>query len=138
MTNETTSNIARRFASPYQNLIGYEIFQIDAGLARIRLDLQEKHLNPASMPHGGVYATLLDAALGIAGSLDAQHDTPKFAVTLSLNVNYIGRAKGNILTAEGRKVGGGKNIYFSEGEVRDEDGNIVATGTANFKFVRRD
>ena len=137
MNSETTRHHAERFASPYQNLIGYEITDIEKGFARIRLDLAEKHLNPASIPHGGVYATILDAALGIAGSLDENNTAMKFAVTLNLNVNYIAQAKGSVLVAEGRRTGGGKSIYFSHGEVVDEEGNVVATATATFKYVNR-
>ena len=137
MNNDLKAAATNRFASPYQDLLGYEICEVKEGLARIRLDVSKKHMNAASIPHGGVYATILDAALGIAGSTDPEFEDPRFAVTLNLNINYVSLARGPVLYVEGRKTGGGKSIYFSEGEITDEEGNVVATGSATFKFTKR-
>jgi hypothetical protein len=37
--------------------------------------------------------------------------------------------------AEGRKRGGGKTIFFSDVEVRDDEGRLIATAVGTFLYV---
>ncbi len=105
--------------------------------ARFELDLGPQHLNPMGIPHGGVYATILDTTLGSAGCWEGNPDTYRPSVTLNLNVSYLARARGTRLICEARRVGGGQSIYFSEGEVRDDTGLVLARATGTFKVVPR-
>ncbi len=137
MIKEPTKDSSGRFSAPFQNLLGYEISHIEQDLGRVRLELVDEHMNPIGIPHGGIYATLLDVALGVSGSLDRLSGERLFAVTLNLNVNFVAPAKGSVLIAEGRRVGGGKSIYFAEGTVTDDKGTIIAHGTGSFKYLRK-
>jgi acyl-coenzyme A thioesterase PaaI-like protein len=56
------------------------------------------------------------------------------ALTLSLTVNYLGRSDGQRMIAEARRTGGGRRTFFAEGEVRDEDGVLLATGSGVFRY----
>ncbi|HPD93065.1 MAG: PaaI family thioesterase [Rhodobacter sp.] len=105
--------------------------------AQFELTLGPEHLNPLGIPHGGVYATILDTALGSSGSWMGDPDRFLPSITLNLNVSYLSQPKGGTrLTCEGRRVGGGRNIFFAEGEVRDETGQILASATGTFKLVK--
>ena len=57
------------------------------------------------------------------------------AVTLNLNVSFTAAPRGSRLIAEGRKVGGRRKIYFSEGTVEDDTGAIVARATGTFRYM---
>lgn len=103
--------------------------------ARFELDLGPQHLNPMGIPHGGVYATILDTTLGSAGCWEGNPDTFRPSVTLNLTVNYLARPQGTRLICEARRVGGGKSIYFSEGEIRDDTGVVLARASGTFRVM---
>jgi uncharacterized protein (TIGR00369 family) len=107
------------------------------GYARFELTLAGNHLNPHGIPHGGVYATLLDTTLGSAGCWDGRPDRYRPAVTLNLNVSFVDRPRGTHLICEGRRVGGGKSVFFSEGSIQDDTGRVVARATGTFKLLDR-
>ena len=56
-------------------------------------------------------------------------------MTLSLTVNFVASVSGGRVTAEGRKQSGGETIFFSDVEVRDEGGRLIATATGTFRYV---
>ena len=125
------------FASAYgfQDLIGFRKTEFREGYARFELDLGSQHMNRAMVPHGGVHCSLLDTALGAAGVYKGLPNDFRRAVTLNLNVSYLAAPKGRVLIAEGRRVGGGKTIYFSEGHVEDETGLILARASGTFRLL---
>jgi acyl-coenzyme A thioesterase PaaI-like protein len=57
------------------------------------------------------------------------------AITVELNVSFIGSGTGT-LVAEGRCLKAGRSLAFSEGEVRDAGGNLVAKALGTFKLLR--
>ena len=56
--------------------------------------------------------------------------------TVTLNVHFMLPGQGR-LVAEGRLLKAGNSVAFAEGEVRNEQGVMVAKATATFKIVRR-
>lgn len=121
-------------AYPFQRLLGFRKVSQGADHTRLELELREDHFNIVGLPHGGLLATLLDAALGSAGCYP-DRERPRKAVTLNLNVSYLDRPDDGLLIAEGRRVGGGKTIYFSEGEVRDGGGRVLARASGTFRYI---
>ncbi|WP_323037104.1 PaaI family thioesterase [Pararhodobacter sp.] len=107
------------------------------GFARFELDIGPQHLNLRGIPHGGVYASILDSALGSSGCWDSATETYFPSVTLNLNISYLSPLQGTHLICEARRVGGGKSIYFSEGEVRDDTGAVLARASGTFKLMSR-
>jgi acyl-coenzyme A thioesterase PaaI-like protein len=62
---------------------------------------------------------------------------PRSCVTLSLTVNFVGAVSEGRLTIDARRTGGGKTIFFAEGNVRDAAGNLIATATGSFRYITR-
>ncbi|MEJ2002692.1 MAG: PaaI family thioesterase [Maritimibacter sp.] len=120
--------------SPVQELLGFRLVEWADGFARCELPVSEKLHNRHGIPHGGIYATLLDSAMGYAGSYTGSADQRLMSMTLSLNVNFLSRPKGGLLIATGRRTGGGAKTFFTEGEILDETGEKVATGTGVFRY----
>lgn len=128
-----------------QALVGYvvDIGQPD-GKGRAWLDIEERHTNRVGMLHGGLTATLLDAACGFTASrmfsdLEGGGDVVKTPlVTVSLTVNYVGGAHvGQRVTATGHPAGGGRKTAHVTGEVRDQDDRLVATATGVFRRISK-
>ena len=91
----------------------------------------------ASM-HGGVAATLIDTAGGIAQRTALPNPLAGGVVTVNLNVNYLRRATGD-LTATAEVVRAGGTIGVSDVTVESatpEGTEAVATGQAAYRLFR--
>ena len=78
--------------------------------------------------HGGILATLLDEVMAWAPS---SHDS--WAVTAEIRIRYRSPANpGETLTARGWVTSRRRRIYEVSGEVRGEDGRLVAEGEGRF------
>ena len=122
-------------AYPFQRLLGFRKVHHEPDAARFELDLRAELTNLVGLPHGGVHAALLDTALGSAGCFNGAGQPVRKAVTLNLNISFVAAPVGTMLIAEGRRIGGGRTIYFCEGEVRDETGRLVARASGTFRYL---
>lgn len=137
MSDTADQNLAPkpRSSSGLQQLIGYKIVERQEGRAVIDYDVAADHLNRNDSLHGGIIATLCDTAAGACGAYSAASGELRSSVTLSLTVNFVSSVSRGRLTATGRKRGGGKSIFFSEVEVHDEEGRLIATATGTFRYM---
>lgn len=119
---------------PFQSHLGFAFAAWSADYCRLELPLTPALMNRYGIPHGGVHAAMLDSAMGFAGCYTGDKDAPRLAMTLSLNVNYLGQARGGTLIAEGRRTGGGRKTFFADGKITDEHGTVIATGTGVFRY----
>ena len=107
----------------------------DDGFGAVRVDLTADHVNPMQLVHGGLHTAMLDVALAMTGSLRPaqEHLTP--GLTLSLTTQFLAVATGDegYLTAEARRTGGGKSVFFAAGEVMTPDRRVIATASGVFK-----
>lgn len=118
----------------YQSLLGFRMVEWTEELVRIQVDMTPKLTNRYGLPHGGVHASLLDTAMGYSGCFTGDPVNKRFAMTMTMTVNYLSRPKGKILIAEGMKIGGGRKVFFAEGKVLDETGELIATSTGTFRY----
>jgi uncharacterized protein (TIGR00369 family) len=105
-------------------------FHIDAarsrhGVVTVAGKVEQRHLNINKVVHGGVYATILDTAMGASVvSLLADGET---TATTSLYVEFLRAArKGDMLTARGEVLRRGKHIAFAEGNLYDAAGRRLS------------
>jgi uncharacterized protein (TIGR00369 family) len=123
---------------PYQSTLGFRITGWREDWARFELPLGIHLGNRYGIPHGGVYATLLDTAMGFAGCYTGSPEDRQLAMTLTLNVSFLAQPQGRLLIAEGRRIGGGRSTFFAEGVIHDETGVKVATGSGAFRYRKRE
>ena len=119
---------------PFQDLVGFRMADWSTDFARFELDLGPQHMNRHGIPHGGLYAVMLDTCMGYSGCFTGDADDRVMAMTLSLTTNFLSRPTGSLLSAEGRRTGGGRSSFFTEGRITDEDGVLVATATGVFRY----
>lgn len=117
---------------PFVEHLGIRILEKGDGLVRLRLDPRPELANSWSSVHGGVLMTMLDVALASAGR--ALDETCNGALTVEMKVNFIAAAMGPVL-GEGRAQRAGRSLIFSEGELRGEDGTLLAKATGTFKLL---
>jgi acyl-CoA thioesterase len=124
----------RARANLFWRYLGIEVDAAGEGWVRLRVPVRDELRNGASAPvHGGVLATLVDAAVG--GALGTYGTAAAGGVdqaTLDLNVTFIAAARGDVLLAEGRILRRGRSIAFGETRVTDTVGTLVALGRATY------
>jgi uncharacterized protein (TIGR00369 family) len=125
----------RKPPPPAAALLGFELLAIDEakGAIRVRFAARPEFANPIGVVQGGFLAAMLDDTLGPA--LQSTLGPDQFAPTLELKVNFISPARPGSLIAEGRVVARGGSVAFLAGELRTEDGTLVATATATARIV---
>lgn len=85
--------------------------------------------------HGGTMTALIDAATGFCGVYEPDRAKRRSNATVSLTVNFLGRPRDNQLICAARLLRAGRRIYFSSAEVKDGQGNLVATGEAVYAYI---
>lgn len=114
---------------------GIMILDWQDGIASLRVDLTHDHLNPLGLVHGGLYASMLDVALAMSGSYRPAPEGLYPGLTLSLTTQYIAplQLDDGFAVAKARRTGGGKSVFFAEGEVLAPDGRVIASASGVFK-----
>ena len=105
-------------------------FTIDAdasggGVCVVGGVVRRQHLNINGVVHGGVYATILDTAMG--GAVVSVLELGEVTATTSLYVEFLRPAQeGHTLRAEGRLVRRGHHLAFVEGKLTDGEGRLLS------------
>lgn len=125
--------------STFMGLIGGKREVVEEGRVVITLALEERHMNPNGVLHGGVLTTLMDEATGHAVAMVRGIETMVQAphATVDMNMSFLAGARpGDVLECEGRALRVGRSVCFAEGEVRRRDkGDLIAKGRFTFVVV---
>ncbi len=115
---------------PIASLLGMSLVEVEHGRAVFTLTPDESMYNPIGVVHGGIVCTLLDSALGCA--LHTTLPAGKGYTSVEIKVNYLKGVtpESRLLTATGRVVRAGARVGFTEGEVLDASGALVATASS--------
>lgn len=121
--------------SVFRDHVGYGPVAWRENYVELELVLGEKHRNRSGIAHGGVIATVIDAAGGFAGCWCPHPGRIRRASTLSLTTQFVSPGRlGHRLVTTGRARAGGKSIFFATMEIVDDEGKLVATGEGVYKY----
>ena len=102
------------------------------GTAHLQLDVTDQHLNEAGTLHGGVLATLVDAAMGQAvRSRTGEDDVP---ATSQLTITYLRPGKPGTVQVTGRVSKQGEHLTVCEADV-EQDGRTLVHALATFAML---
>ncbi|WP_193608410.1 hotdog fold thioesterase [Nocardioides lijunqiniae] len=112
-------------------LVGAPAPTTQDGEARLEMEVDDRHLNPAGAVHGGLLATLVDTTMGAAVRSVADGEG---AATSQLSVTYLrpGRPGRLVVTASVRKRG--ESLTVCEADV-EQDGKSLVHALATFALV---
>ena len=120
---------------PYYRLLGLRAEAGEpAGRSKLLLDSRSDLENSHGDVHGGVIASLLDAAMGVA--VRSALKPGEGATTVSLTVNYVAPGRGT-LTARGRVLRAGRTLASVEADVTDADDSVVAHAVSTMRIIAR-
>jgi uncharacterized protein (TIGR00369 family) len=120
-------------AMPVNETLGFRIEDTPDPRDHVAMSWRVPHelCNSAGTIQGGVLAAFADALLGGAASAHLpEHDYPALA---EMKISILRPAgAGSMLRGRGCVVKAGRRVLFSEAEVRDGDGRLIAraSGTA--------
>jgi len=93
--------------------------QTHHGVCTVVGKVERRHLNINQVVHGGVYATILDTAMG--GAVVTMLGPSETTATTSLYVEFVRPAReGQHLRARGEVIRRGRHLAFVRGDLYDE------------------
>ena len=119
--------------SPYPSHMRMVLDRIEIDRAQVVIRLDDCHLQPYGIVHGGVIATLIDTATFWAAFLRLPEDAG--LVNVDLKLNYLQSVIDGRLTAKGNCLRPGRSISYSEAAVFDENENLIAHGTSTLMVL---
>lgn len=119
---------------PFASHLGINYESVQDGVCRVSLIPGEEHFNPHHVLSGGVIYTMIDHGMGAAlWSLNPDEKT----ATIEIKINYITAVKDSRkLIGEIKVIEKKSKIAYLEGEVRTEDGTLIAKATGTFFIVK--
>ena len=102
-------------APGYTSSVGTRVLDVEAGRVEMALDRSAGVVQGQGYFHGGVIAGLADHAAGAA--VTTALGPGRFAMTVSLQVNYLAPAEGEALIARARATKVGGTIGFAHVDV---------------------
>jgi uncharacterized protein (TIGR00369 family) len=118
---------------PYFKLISMRLLGLEYGLSELEIEAQEKHLQPYGIVHGGVCASILDAA--VYWAVYAAVERTVGLTTIDIKVNYLAPVRSGRLIARGRCLKVGKTLCLGDASVEDEKGSLVAHATSTLMVL---
>ncbi|MGQ3414411.1 PaaI family thioesterase [Natrinema sp. LN54] len=116
---------------PFLELIGIEEAIVENGTAEFRVPYDESITNH-TVVHGGVMATLVDAAVAGAIHSDAEATLEEMEpLTIDMDVNYHAPVTDGELVARANLIQRGGTIAVGEAEVFNDD-DLVVSGKATY------
>ena len=117
----------------FSKYIGAKVADVEAGLADIYLDVEDSYLNGAGSLHGGVYASLIDTAMG----LSVLALVGVRAATIQMDVHFLGAVSEGRITCRSEVVHRTRRTATAEAKVHDAEGNLVAMGSGVFRVFEK-
>jgi uncharacterized protein (TIGR00369 family) len=114
---------------PYFELLSMKMQDVGIGYSVFEIDLAKKHLQPYGMVHGGVFASIIDAAAFWSVYFGIE-DQRAGLTTVDLKLNYLAPAASGKLIGRGRQIKVGSTLGYAEAEVTDETGKVLTHGAS--------
>ena len=102
--------------------VGAHAPDADEGTARLVVEVDDRHLNPAGAVHGGMLATLVDATMGAAVRSAVDDEAP---ATSQLTITYLRPGKPGELSVTARVSKRGESLTVCEADVEQDDKTLV-------------
>lgn len=122
---------SRSDPATFYGLLGMKLEELGEGRALFRLRVEDRFFNAGGVVHGGVMASIADAAIAAALATMVDHERESIA-TVEMKINYMAPSRGGELVAEGRIIQRGRSVAVGECAVSDGEGRMLAKAMATF------
>ncbi len=118
---------------PFNKLIGVRVVRRHADGVTIECGTRDELRNSAGVLHGGVAATLADAAVGIA--LASHFEGRRPCTTTDLKINYLSAVAQGKIVARSHLLRVGKKLCVGRVDLTDGDGKLVAVAIVTYMLL---
>jgi uncharacterized protein (TIGR00369 family) len=119
---------------PYFSLLSMEVRGLSWGESLLEILVQEKHFQPFGLVHGGVFASLIDAAAFWAVYTQVPEELGM--TTVELKLNYLAPLSTGRMIARGKSLRVGKTLCLGEASIVNEEGSLLAHGTSTMMILK--
>lgn len=120
----------------FRKHVGYRTTVWRENYAELVLDLEAFHGNTHGALHGGVYMTVIDAAMGQAATWCPIEGHIRRCVTVSLSTTFLKAVNGPRIKVVARLESVANKVAVCRAEVIDPDGSVCATAQGTFRYVK--
>jgi len=117
--------------------LGYDVSTVEKGRVLVTVTPSAAHLNPAGTVHGGIAATLLDSAMGLAVQSTLDKGFAQTTVEFKISLIRPVTPETGPIRAEGVVLNCGRRVGTAEGRLTDGNGRLLAHGTTTCLIFAR-
>lgn len=118
---------------PFNQSLGLRVAKVHADGVTIEIPMRDDLRNLMGVLHGGVSATIADAAVGIAV---ARHfGGQRVATTVEMKINYFRPVESGRVVARSRLLRVGQHLVVGSVELTDKDGNSTGFATVTYMLL---
>ncbi|MFN3236393.1 MAG: PaaI family thioesterase [Pseudomonadales bacterium] len=118
---------------PFADLLGFSVTSRDDGRSECEITLNEHHMNPHGIAHGGVVFSLVDTGMGAAVSSTLA--AGEICSTIEIKINYMRPAVAGTLMCHTELVSKGKRTAVVESRVVDEKDKEICRALGTFMII---
>ena len=112
----------------WMETLGARITESEPGRVVLELEAGPQHRHGGGVVQGGVITQIADAAMGM--SLATLQENGMWNTTIELKINFIRPVVSGRIRAIGRVVEMKQTLLFSEADVLDDEGRLVARASS--------
>ena len=109
--------------------LGYDVTEAANGRVVVTARPNGSHLNPSGTVHGGLAATLLDSAMGLAVRSTLEKGVSQTTLEFKISLMRPITPETGLIKAEGVVLSCGRRVGTAEGRITDTQGRLLAHGT---------
>jgi uncharacterized protein (TIGR00369 family) len=133
MSDQLASLAARFERAPYNHSLGIHVESVEPDRVRLRVPYKDDNSNPGRALHGGVAASTINIAGELAAWTGIEERPQLESGTVDLSVDYLAAAIGEDIIASAEVLRRGKEIVYSDVDVRNEAGKRIAKGLVTYR-----
>jgi acyl-CoA thioesterase len=118
---------------PFARLLGFELVDLNAGEAVIKLKMRDELRQPYGILHGGATASLIDTAMAFAVRTCVEETVP--TTTIDLTVHYLRPVSEGEIFCTAKVKRAGKRILTVSADVVNEQKKLIATALSTYTKV---
>jgi uncharacterized protein (TIGR00369 family) len=112
----------------WMETLGARIVEAEPGRVVLELPVGPQHRHGGGVVQGGVITQIADAAMGM--SLGTLQEDGMWNTTVELKINFLRPVLEGRLRAIGRVIEMKQTLFFSEADVVDERGRLIARASS--------
>ena len=118
---------------PFNELLGIRLVRAHADGVTIDCKIRPELLNAAGVLHGGVTATVADAAVGIAITLQKGRGS---ATTVEMKLNYLRPVATGTVTARARLLRMGSRLCIGRVDISDDRKQLISSALVTYMLLK--